>query len=226
MPKTYLLVACATAALSCPANALTVISAAVFGSTNNTVWATAGAPNTVSGNYTLFLQNPTLGAFVNPNDEAVHLAAQDGENYAFLSGDGFPNNNTLNSDPSYMLVLTFDNGAKVTGNYVPGTPNAFTTGAASTIDGVRITLTEFSFTRSLADVVGPYSAIPRSGNGNDYAGNYEFTVEHIAVPEPTQWMLMLSGFGVLGGALRLRRRAARNETAPLPTLSFARADRA
>jgi hypothetical protein len=208
MPKTYLLAACAAAALSCPANALTLISAAVFGSANNTVWATAGAPNTVASNYTLFLQNPTLGAFLNPNDEAIHFNAPEGTNYAFLSGDGFPINSTLNSDPSYTLVLTFDNGATITGSYLPGTPNSFTAGAASTIDGLRITMTEFSFTRSLADVVGPYSAVPRTGDGNDYAGNFEFTVERLAVPEPAQWLMLVSGFGLLGGALRQRRKGA------------------
>ena len=84
MKKAYLLAVVAVASVSGVASAATLVSAAVFGSVNNTVWATANAPGTTAGNYTLFLQNPTLGAFLNPNDEQINYTTQPGTNYAFL----------------------------------------------------------------------------------------------------------------------------------------------
>lgn len=209
MPKTYLLAACAAVSLSCAANAATLISAAVFGSVNNTVWGTANAAGTTASNYTLFLQNPGLGNFLNPNDEQIGYAARDGDNYAFLAGDGFPVGGTANSDPLYRLELTFDNGAVLRGSYIPGTANMFIGGSPVTIGDTTLTLTEFSFTRSLADVVGEFRAIPQTGDGNDYAGNFSFTQSTaIAVPEPAQWAMLVSGFGLLGLGMRRRRSKA------------------
>lgn len=209
MKKAYLLAASAAALSASNANALTLISAAVFGSGGTTVWATANAPNTVAQNYTLFLQNPGLGNFLNPQDQAINYAAQNGVNYAFLAGDGFPTESTLNSDPLYRLVLTFDNGATLTGSYVPGTPNSFLADAPVVIGRDRLALTEFSFTRSLADVVGQYQATPRTGNGNDYQGNFEFELSPAGVPEPAAWALMVGGFGLIGAGLRRRRQQVR-----------------
>ncbi len=209
MKKIYLFAACAAALPVSAANAATLISAAVFGSNGTTVWATANAPNTNPQNYTLFLQNPGLGNFLNPQDEAINYAAQDGSNYAFLAGDGFAPGTTLNSDPSYRLVLNFDNGAVLSGNYMPGSPNAFVPDAAAVVGRTRLTLTEFSFTRSLADVVGRYQATPRTDDGDDYQGNFEFTQATTGVPEPAAWALMFGGFGLIGTGLRRRRETMR-----------------
>lgn len=184
--KTYLLAAVAVATLTGSANAATLVSAAVFGSLGQTIWATANAPGSVPENYTLFLQNPGLGDFLNPQDQQISYATQPGVNYAFLAGDGFPLNSPSNSDPFYRLDLRFDNGAMLSGVYNPGEENTFVGGPAITIGNETLTLTEFSFTRSLADVVGQYQAIPQSGSGNDYQGNYRFSssVAVGAVPEP------------------------------------------
>lgn len=211
MKKAYLLAAVAAASLATSANALTLVSAAVFGSLGQTVWATAGAPGSTAGNYTLFVSNPGLGDFLNPQDQALNYNVTNGTNYAFLDGDGYPDGNTLNSDPMYNLRLTFDNGAVLTGSYVPGTPNSFLGGPSVTVGGDTVTLTEFSYTRSLADTVGPYNAVPQTGNGNDYAGNFRFTASLGAgvVPEPASWALMLGGFGLAGTALRRRRQTTK-----------------
>jgi hypothetical protein len=205
--KIRYMVLAATAAMAFPtiASAATLISAAVKGPTG-TVWATANAPGTNPGNYTLFLQNPGLGNFLNPNDEQINYTVQPGINYAFLAGDGFPNDgSTGNSDPIYNLELTFDNGAVLTGAYTPGSPNAFLGGTPVTVGNLTYTLTEFSFTRSLADTVGQYSANPNSGNPNDYSGNFRFSQTVSAVPEPATWGMMIAGFGMIGFGLRRRR---------------------
>lgn len=212
MPKTYLLAACAAASLSCTANAATLISAAVFGSLGQTVWATANAPGTNPGNYTLFLQTPALGNFLNANDQAINYVPNAGDNEIFLAGDGYPAGTTLNSDPTYRLQLTFDNGAVLAGSYIPGTANSFIPGSSVTVAGTTLTLTEFSFTRNLADIVGPYRAVPMTGDGDDYSGNFSFTQSgqigtRGAVPEPAAWAMMIGGFGLIGAAMRRSRNA-------------------
>jgi hypothetical protein len=214
MKKIYLFAAAAAAMTAAGGNAATLISAAVFGSSGTTIWATANAPNSNPQNYTLFLQNPALGNFLNPHDEQINYAVREGDNYAFLAGDGYAPGTTLNSDPSYRLVLNFDNGAVLTGNYLPGSPNAFLPDAAVTIGNTTLRLTEFSFTRSLADVVGRYQATPRTDDGDDYQGNFEFTQTTDlggsgAVPEPASWALMLGGFGLIGAVVRRRRESVR-----------------
>ena len=211
--KYYSLAAFAAVAFACPANAATLISAAVFGSAGTTIWASANAPGTNSGNYTLFLQNPTLGAFLNPHDEAISYAAHNGSNEVFLAGDGYAPGTTANSDPMYRLVLTFDNGATLTGRYTPGSVNTFLADAPVVIGNTRLTLTEFSFTRSLADVVGRYAATPNTDDGDDYQGNFNFDQSLVSsvggVPEPAAWALLLSGFGLIGAGLRRRRETIR-----------------
>lgn len=208
--RKILLIAASTAALSASsAHAVTLLSAAVFGSGGTTIWATANAPNTNPQNYTLFLQNPGLGNFLNPNDEAINYTVKDGLNYAFLAGDGYAPGTTLNSDPLYRLVLTFDNGAVLSGSYVPGTPNSFTADGPVVVGRTQLSLTEFSFTRNLADVVGRYRATPYTDDGDDYQGNYEFQQTSLGVPEPATWAMMLGGFGLIGAAVRRRHRSVR-----------------
>ena len=47
-------------------------------------------------------------------------------------------------------------------------------------------------------------------NGNLFAGSNStsFTLTGDAVPEPASWAMMLGGFGLVGGAMRARRKAA------------------
>jgi hypothetical protein len=41
-------------------------------------------------------------------------------------------------------------------------------------------------------------------------GDFVYTISEAAVPEPASWAMFISGFGVVGGVLRARRRAAVN----------------
>lgn len=196
--KKMLLAAVAVATLTGSANAVTLIGAAVTGPTG-TVWDT-----TQNSFYTLFLQAPGLGDFINPNDEAISANVADGANRFLLAGDGFPIGTNGDSDALYNLALTFDNGLVLTGQYTP-TTNTFLGGPSQIVDGVRYTLNEFSYRRFLGDSVSRFTATP-GDDGNDYTGNFRFT--SAAVPEPATWAMMLGGFGLVGLATRRRTRTA------------------
>lgn len=193
--KKLLLASAALLGAAAPAAAAdTLVGAQVSGPTG-TVWNT-----TVDQFYTLFLQSPGLGNFLNPNDEAINLAVGTGGMRVLLAGDGFLPGTTVDSDPIYNLVLNFASGNSLTGSYSPIT-NSFLSGSSFLFQGDSYALTEFSFRRYLGDAVSQYVARP-GGDGNDYAGNFRIAVN--AVPEPATWALMLLGFGALGATMRRR----------------------
>lgn len=203
--KKYLLAAAAALAVAAPANALTLISAVVTGP-SGTVWRTANAPIGSTSNYALFLATPNQAAFINPNNEAISVNVSNTSSVRyFLSGDGFPDGTTANSDPNYTLTLGFDSGQSLTGVYTTAT-NSFVGSTAITSGGQTIRIAEFSYNRFLGDTVSQFRAVP-GGNGNDYNGNFLLTsTVSGAVPEPATWGMMLVGFGALGTVLRRRRR--------------------
>lgn len=181
------------------ANALTLTNAAVTGPTS-TIWTTAQ-----TGNYTLFLQTPNLGDFLNPNDESISLGiANNAITRALLAGEGYLPGTTIDSDPFYNLTLSFDTGQTLTGSYTPAT-NTFVGGSSIMSGGQSYSLIEFSYRRFLGDSVQANVAT-FGGDGNDYNGN--FRIQAAAVPEPTTWALMLGGFGLVGASMRRRSRAA------------------
>ncbi len=211
MKYAYLLTAVAACAVATSASALTIISATVRGQAagvnSGTVWTAGDPAGTNSQNYTLFLQTPNLGDYLNPNDEAIALTPVLGENRVFLAGDGFPIGTTLDSDLTYQLTLGFDGNRSLTGTYTP-TTNTFLGGQTTIVEnGVNYALNEFSFRRFLGNPVGPYQAIAGTGDGNDYVGNFRLTATAVsgAVPEPATWAMMIGGFGVIGGVMRRRR---------------------
>ena len=192
------LAALALASVATGASALTLTNAAVTGPTG-TVWTTAQ-----TGNYTLFLQTPGLGDFLNPNDESISFGVSNsGISRVLLAGEGFTPGTTVDSDPFYNLTLTFDTGQTLTGTYTP-TTNAFLTGGSIVSDGVTYDLVEFSYRRFLGDAVQPNVATP-GGDGNDYVGNFRIDATG-AVPEPAAWGLMLAGFAMVGASMRRRSR--------------------
>ena len=185
------------------ASALTLINAAVTGPTG-TIWTTAN-----TGNYTLFLQTPGLGDFLNPNNESISLNVADtGITRALLAGEGFTPGTTADSDPFYNLTLTFNGGQTLTGKYTP-TTNTFLGGTSIASGSKTYSLIEFSYRRFLGDAVQANVATP-GGDGNDYVGN--FRIEGVAVtgavPEPATWGLMIVGFGMVGAAARRRNRTS------------------
>lgn len=203
--KKMLFAAVSALAMASSANALTLVSAEVTGSVNGTVWNT----NNSDSFYTLFLQNPGLGDYLNPNDEAISLAVASNDiTRALLAGEGYFPDTNVDSDPVYNLLLTFDGGQTLTGAYTP-TTNTFLAGGSFTEGNSTYSLIEFSYRRFLGDAVSAYQATP-GGDGNDYVGN--FRINAVAVPEPASWAMMIGGFGMLGMATR-RRRSVRAVTA-------------
>ena len=179
------------------ASALTLTRADVTGPTG-TIWTTGQ-----TGNYTLFLQTPGLGDFVNPNDEPISLnVSNNGITRALLAGEGFTPGTTVDSDPFYNLNLTFNDGQMLTGTYTPRT-NTFLGGSSIVSGGTTFSLIEFSYRRFLGDAVQANVATP-GGDGNDYVGNFRISGVAGAVPEPATWGLMIVGFGMVGAAARRR----------------------
>ena len=203
MKSAYLFAAGAAAmAVAGPANAASLISAAVTGPTG-TVWDT-----TQNDFYTLFLQAPGLGDYINGADPTINEAVTAGANRFLLAGEGFLPGTNGDSDPIYTLTLNFDDGATLTGTYAP-TTNTFLGGSPVTVGNTTYELVEFSYRRFLGDAVTAYTPVP-GGDGNDYVGNIRFdTVIAGVVPEPTSWAMLIGGFGVVGGAARSRRTKAR-----------------
>ena len=196
MKKLLLLSTVAAMAIGSSAQAANLISAAVTGPTG-TIWDT-----TSNSFYALFLQQPGLGNFLNPNDEAINANVTTGNNRFLLAGDGFPVGTITDSDPIFNLTLRFADGATLTGAYTPLT-NTFSGSTSATVGRTTYTLNEFSFRRNLGDSVSEYVARP-GGDGNDYSGNFRFTTALSAVPEPASWAMMITGFGLVGGAMRRR----------------------
>ena len=202
MKKLAILATVAALGLSAGANAQSTITRADLTGPTGTIWTTGQ-----TGNYTLFIRNSNTGPFFNPNDETVNIALPGGgTNQFLLNGEGFRPGETQNSDPLYTLLLTLANGSTLTGSYNPDT-NTFLGGTSVTTGGFIYSLTEFSYERSLAQVVSPNVATP-GGDSSDYAGN--FNVSAIAaVPEPAAWAMMIVGIGAVGGSMRVRRRNAK-----------------
>jgi hypothetical protein len=183
------------------ANALTLTKAAVTGSTG-TIWTTGQ-----TGNYTLFLQTPNLGNFLNPNDEPISRGiANDTITSFLLAGEGYTPGTTVDSDSLYNLTLSFDTGQTLTGSYTP-TTNTFMGGSSFLSGGQDYSLTEFSFRRFLGDAVQANVAT-FGGDGNDYTGNFRILSAASAVPEPAAWTMMLGGFGLVGALMRRRSHTA------------------
>jgi hypothetical protein len=191
-------------AMATSANALTLINAQVTGSANGTVWNT----NNADSFYTLFLQNPGLGDYLNPNDQAVNFGVNtSGETRVLLAGEGYFPNTNVDSDPVYNLLLSFDGGQTLTGSYTP-TTNTFLAGGSFSSGNTTYSLTEFSYRRFLGDAVQAHVATP-GGDGNDYVGNFRINAATAAVPEPATWAMMIGGFGLAGFAARRRPQVAR-----------------
>lgn len=187
----------ASVALPASANAATnLVSAAVTGP-SGTVWDTAS-----NGYYALFLQQP-LGNILNKNDNFAGDPTTIGRNNFTIFGDGFPSNTDVNSDLFYTLTLTFADGATINGQWLT-TTNTFTPGASSTVGSTKYLLNGFGWTRSRADNVSPFVGV-EGGDPSDYTGQFSFTAT--AVPEPATWAMMFLGFGMMGAAMRYRRRS-------------------
>ena len=206
MKKVFWAAALAATSLAGSANAVTLLGATVTGPTG-TVWRIAGSSIGNSSNYALFLAMPTQASFINPNNEAVSQTISPGLTRYYLSGDGYPTNNTQNSDSVYTLTLDFDGGRTLSGTYTPIT-NTFLGSGSIQDGGNTISIDEFSYTRFLGNPVSQFTATP-GGDGNDYNGNFRLSSVAGAVPEPVSWALMIGGMGMVGFSARRRNRRIR-----------------
>jgi hypothetical protein len=194
--KKLLLATLALATFATGANALTLTNAAVTGP-SGTIWTTAN-----TGNYTLFLSAPGPGDYLNPNDENISFSVPNGNSRVLLTGEGYKPGETLNSDPTYNLTLSFDGGQMLTGLYTVAT-NSFSAGSSIMSGGRTFSLAEFSFTRNLANVVQA-NVVGAGGDPNDYNGNFRISSVAGNVPEPASWAMLIAGFGMTGAAMRRR----------------------
>ncbi len=203
--KKLLLATLTLATFATGANALTLTNAAVTGP-SGTIWTTAN-----TGNYTLFLSSPGPGDYLNPNDENISFTVPNGQSRVLLTGEGFRPGDTLNSDATYNLTLSFDGGQSLTGLYTVAT-NSFSGGSSFMSGGRNFSLAEFSFTRNLADVVQA-NVVGAGGDPNDYNGNFRISSVAGNVPEPASWAMLIAGFGMTGAAMRRRASALKSVAA-------------
>lgn len=198
--KTIVLALALTSALAPAANAATDLTSAMVTGPSGTVWNT-----TIDSFYALFLQRP-IGNLLNPSDNFSGAPTTIGSNNFLIAGEGFRPGETENSDPLYTLTLMFADGATISGNYVGST---FTGGTSATGSGTTYTLTGFGWDRSRADNVSAFQAIS-GGDPADYTGQFSYTALAAigGVPEPLTWVMLLTGFGAIGGAMRTRTRNA------------------
>lgn len=198
MMRRVILALALTTALAPAANAATDLTSAMVTGPSGTVWNT-----TVDSFYTLFLQRP-IGNLLNPNDDFSGSPTTTGANNFLISGEGFRPNESDNSDPFYTLTLMFADGATISGNYVGST---FAGGTSATGSGTTYTLTGFGWDRSRADNVSPFLAVS-GGDSADYTGQFSYTAMATlgSVPEPATWLVLVLGFGAVGGAMRIRTR--------------------
>lgn len=198
MRTKYLLLALGAASFaSTPASAASLVSAAVTGP-SGTVWNTDSADSF----YALFLVRPFANV-INPTDNFTSTPSTSGANNFGIAGDGFPAGTSANSDSSYLLTLIFGDGATISGQYDGST---FLNGTSSTVGALTYTLTGFGWDRSPADNVSAFSAVS-GGDPSDYSGQFAYTMQTAAVPEPATWAMMLLGFGAIGFAMRRRKQA-------------------
>lgn len=203
--KKYVAALAAATMLAPAANAATDLTSAMVTGPSGTVWNT-----TVDSFFALFLQRP-IGNLLNPTDNFSGSATTEGGNNFTIAGEGFRPGETANSDLSYMLTLTFADGATISGQYIGST---FTGGTTATVGNATYTLTGFGWDRSRADNVSDFRAVS-GGDPNDYTGQFSYSALTAmgAVPEPATWGILVLGFGVMGGAMRVRNR--KSQTARL-----------
>ena len=112
----------------------------------------------------------------------------------------------------WVLVVT-NTGAARAVDLINGTVTNLAA-AATTISGSSLsTLVDLSLLPSTGFAVDAYTfnLWPRSpGAGNSFISDFAPDASNAgitAVPEPGQWALLIAGFGLAGGALRMRRQA-------------------
>ena len=122
---------------------------------------------------------------------------------------------TTDFSDTYAFTLLTDGlgSGSVSANFTTGTGNAIQL-TSVTINGAPITITQIgNLTVAGGDNVSLLTGlnnivITGTASGNvAYGGSITFVPN--AVPEPATWAMMLVGFGMVGSAMRYRRRATK-----------------
>ena len=162
--------------------------------------------DTLNGaNNTVFVQQFTedFAGIVNPRSEAINIATSEGLNSFSTLGDGQPFGLTGEAASAYQIVLNFADGATIGAIFSTADPLGTLISTSDTVGGTTYAMGGFSWARAVpSNVVSQKFARP-GGDLNDYSGLFSFTVSG-AVPEPTTWLMMLAGFGMIGAGLRSR----------------------
>ena len=169
----------ATAAISLAAG---TVSAAVHSGTT--------ALNFVGGNTTFgtsFAENSGYTAFDDIFTFSIPTLSTGNTGASAISGFSFPVWNTVFTSFDLYKVVPGPDTVIATGSLAYG-------GIAGAVGASNLSAGDYYF-RAQGNVLG---------NGGSYSGNANLTVT--AVPEPGEWALMLSGFGLI--ALMVRRRTA------------------
>jgi hypothetical protein len=128
-----------------------------------------------------------------------------GVNWLKVNGTALSSATYLNSTDAYYGVGPGPAQAKLDNSYLDFEISDGPLGSASEI-------ALFAVGDNAASILGTpsFGATINYGGTNNFenfnAANYSATVNG-AVPEPANWALMLGGFGLVGGAMRLRRRS-------------------
>ena len=200
------LIAAAALGLSFPAQAATTVFTETFDTyaPNQTPWNGSGVWTT--GNSVDLVQS---GSF------ALTCVGGTG-NCVDLTGSSPGGLSTILNLAAGLYSLTF----QFTGNQLDGNPTAQDIRPVSsfnvTFNGVTNTITPLSnsgavfqtFTSTYQVLTGgPVTlAFAQNAGGDQFRGSIIDSIVVTAVPEPATWALMILGFGIVGSALRRRRR--------------------
>jgi hypothetical protein len=191
MKRGYLGVVALCAAAIAPAGAHAAVIPGPFLNDFDGGWTTAGVSFTAN-------QNSDLTSFVFQSEgqsDTIVLADSSGTVlHSVGSSGGTVNVNwALSAGNTYWLLQTTGSNAR------------FTFWNGSTPSDVDISLVSTGiFSLSVIEAV----------NGTDISGSQywaafnDITTSGSAAPEPASWAMMLGGFGLVGGAMRSRRKAA------------------